>query len=135
MLKQILTRFTAIYASAIILSLVDKLNPTTQAAVNTLNDLIGAALFITASTTSLTASLIAYRIYSLSRNDPLGRAKKTFGKIVDVLIQSAAAYAVISLWYAIETVVPETATNVWILIATDDYLFYIFPIVAVRLNF
>ncbi|KJA22322.1 hypothetical protein HYPSUDRAFT_215890 [Hypholoma sublateritium FD-334 SS-4] len=121
---------TSIYASAIILLLVDNLNPTTQAAVNTLNDLIGAALFITASTTSLSASLIAYRIYSLSRNDPLNRANKTFGKLVDVLIQSAAAYALISVWYAIETVIPETATNVWILIATDDYLFYIFPIVA-----
>ncbi len=135
LLNRILTRFTAIYISAIILLLVDKLDPTTQAAVNTLNDLIGAALFITASTTSLTASLIAYRIYSLSGKDPLNRARKTFGKVIDVLIQSAAAYAIISLWYAIETVVPETATNVWILIATDDYLFYIFPIVAVRRQF
>lgn len=75
-----------------------------------------------------------WAIYSLSRNYPLNRAK-TFGKLVDVLIQSAAAYAIISLWYAIETVIPETATNVWILIATDDYLFYIFPIVAVRSQF
>ncbi len=135
LLNRILTRFTAIYISAIILLLVDKLDPTTQAAVNALNDLIGAALFITASTTSLTASLIAYRIYSLSGKDPLNRARKTFGKVIDVLIQSAAAYAIISLWYAIETVVPETATNVWILIATDDYLFYIFPIVAVRRSY
>ena len=125
----------AIYISAIILFLVDKLDPTVQAAVNTLNDLIGAALFITASTTSLTASLIAYRIYSLSRKDPLNRAKKTFGKLIDVLIQSAAVYALVSVWYAVETVVPETTTDVWILIATDDYLFYIFPIVAVRRQF
>ncbi len=71
-----------------------------------------------------------FRIYSLSRKDPLYRAKKTFGRLIDVVIQSAAAYALISLWYAIETVVPETPTDVWILIATDDYFFFIFPIVA-----
>lgn len=99
-----------------------------------LNDLIGAALFITASTTGLTASLIAYRIYSLSKRNPQSRAKKTFGKVLDVLIQSAAAYAVISIWYAVETVVPETPNNVWILSATSDYVFYIFPITAVSFH-
>lgn len=97
-----------------------------------LNNLIGAALFITATTTSLTASLIVYRIYSLSRNDPLNRAKQTFGKLVDALIQSAAAYAIVSVWYAIETVIPQNVNNIWVISALDDYLFFIFPIVAVR---
>ena len=122
----------AIYTSAIIILIVEHLRPTSLPQAKRLNSLIGSALFVTASTTSLTASLIAYRIYSLSRSDPLNRAKKTFNKLVDVLIQSAAAYAIISVWYAIEGVIPQTSTNVFILSATADYLFYIFPIVAVR---
>ncbi len=135
LLNRILTRFTAIYISAIILLLVDKLDPTTQAAVNALNDLIGAALFITASTTSLTASLIAYRIYSLSGKDPLNRARKTFGKVIG---RSHPVRRGIRDYIAVvrhRDGRPETATNVWILIATDDYLFYIFPIVAVRRSY
>ena len=96
------------------------------------NHLITAGLITTLVGTLWTTILIAYRIYSLSRSDPLNRAKKTFNKLVDVLIQSAAAYAIISVWYAIEGVIPQTSTNVFILSATADYLFYIFPIVAVR---
>ena len=128
----LLMSFTAIYLTAIILFSTEHLKLTSLAQTKRLNSLIGAALFITASTTSITASLIAYRIYSLSRSDPLNRAKKTFNKLVDVLIQSAAAYAIISLFYAVETVVPQSTGDIFILSAMGDYLFYTFPIVAVR---
>ncbi|KAF8881057.1 hypothetical protein CPB84DRAFT_1751285 [Gymnopilus junonius] len=57
-------------------------------------DILTAATFcVTSATTLLTTFLIAYRIYSFSKQDLLKRSRMRFRNIVEILAQSAAGVA------------------------------------------
>ena len=68
------------------------------------NDLLASGYFLSVSSTISSTALIVYRIYnSVSNQD--SRSKKRFMHIVDVLVQSAALYALALLVTAITGVV------------------------------
>jgi len=67
-----------------------------------LNQIICSALFVSFCCTLTTTCLIGYRIYPICKQD---HSRSGFKKILDILIQSAAAYAVTSLLQAVLVVV------------------------------
>ncbi|KJA20001.1 hypothetical protein HYPSUDRAFT_204066 [Hypholoma sublateritium FD-334 SS-4] len=89
------------------------------------NNLLCAALFMTLASTLLTTILIIYRIYSVAKSssitNPTKRSRK-FSDIGDMVIQSAAVYALLSLIYAITVVIPTPSDEV--------YLLRIYPLVG-----
>ena len=92
-----------IYTSWIIIdSLPVKLAPSGQGMI--LNILLASGYFLSLSSTISSTLLIAYRIYN-SFSHQGNHSKKRFLHIVDVLVQSAAAYSLALLVIAIATVV------------------------------
>ncbi|KDR68633.1 hypothetical protein GALMADRAFT_1038219 [Galerina marginata CBS 339.88] len=77
-----------------------------------LNNLFSAALFTTVSTTLVTTVLIAYRIYSVAHQNGQDFFKKSFKNILDLLVQSAAAYSILSILYAVCGVTPLKDPNI-----------------------
>lgn len=57
--------------------------------------------------TILTTCLIAYRIHSVSRNSVARRRRWQFSYILDILIQSSAAYSAVSILEAVTTIIAE----------------------------
>lgn len=93
--------------------------------------LIGASLFVTFTTTLMTTVLIAYRIHSISRRHVLKGTRPRLNHIFDILVQSAAAYSVATLPFAIVAVIPFTPNNFTIQAAANAYFgaFYSFTAV------
>ncbi|KAF8879998.1 hypothetical protein CPB84DRAFT_1851978 [Gymnopilus junonius] len=118
----------SLYLALIIIACVQKLNPDASAA-RTLNHLLSAALFMTLASTLLTTLLIAYRIYSVSRQNGL-KSRRSFKNVMELIIQSAAAYALVSLLYAIEIVIPITNTNLVKIFPLESYTDVIFSFTA-----
>jgi hypothetical protein len=113
---------------------VFKLKPTT-AESNILDELLSAALFITFGTTVVTTILIAYRIYSVVRQDGVDNSKRRFVHVLEVLIQSSAAYSLASFVNAVSGIIPfnGAVTNSMPLIALQYYMGPIFCFAAVSI--
>ncbi|KAF8173089.1 hypothetical protein BJ912DRAFT_1079466 [Pholiota molesta] len=75
----------------------------------TLNALLSAAFFITFATTLVTTILIAYRIYSVSKQE--GVSARRFKHIIDIVIQSGAVNSLTLLANAIIVVLPASILN------------------------
>lgn len=82
-------------------------------------------------TTLLTTLLIAYRIHSVSKQDVVQRARKPFAHILQLLIQSAAAYSFAALFTAIVQVIPLTPTSQWTVLNVNNYSSFLFAFTAV----
>ncbi|PPR01560.1 LOW QUALITY PROTEIN: hypothetical protein CVT26_013344 [Gymnopilus dilepis] len=90
---------------------VDRVEPTPSQS-NVINRLIAAQAFVTFATTFSSTSLIAYRIYSTTRHEISGNSKQLLMNILEILVQSAAAYSLLAIAYAISGVIPQTPSNV-----------------------
>ncbi|KAF8868547.1 hypothetical protein CPB84DRAFT_1807270, partial [Gymnopilus junonius] len=88
--------------SIIAIASASKLMPTPNQA-HILDILTTTTFCVTAATTLSTTFLIAYRIYSVSKEDILKSSRRRFRNIVEILAQSAAAYAVASIINAVTT--------------------------------
>ncbi|KAF8186724.1 hypothetical protein BJ912DRAFT_451279 [Pholiota molesta] len=90
---------TALIFAEIIFSAkyIDVLLP--PAIAGTMNDLLSTALFISFGTTLVTTVLIAYRIYSVSKQQL--PSSRRFNHIIEIVVQSGAIYAFSQLAYAI----------------------------------
>lgn len=122
----------ALFLSNIIGAWALNLNPTPSAA-KTLNKLIGAAVFMTFSVTLLTTLLIVYHIYTVSSRSVARNSRRSFKNVLDILVQSAAAYAAISLLYAVITV-RETDTQPQLpYFVPASYISSLFIAIAVRI--
>lgn len=69
-----------------------------------LNAVTSAAYFLSFGTTLVTTVLIAYRIYSVSKQQ--GVSSKRLKHIMDIVVQSGAVYALSQLTAALAGVVP-----------------------------
>ena len=115
--------------AVIIIACIQHLEPSASAA-RTLDHLISAALFMTMASTLVTTLLIAYRIYLVSSQDGV-KYSRSFKNIIELIVQSAAAYAVVSLLYAIEIALPFK-NNLTKIFPLESYTDVIFSFTAVR---
>ena len=76
-----------------------------------LNDLFGSGLFSSFSCTISSTLLIVYRIYNSLSRDTSNHSKKRFMHVVDVLVQSAAAYSIAILITAIVDLFPSPGSD------------------------
>jgi len=77
-----------------------------------LNQLMAAAYLISFGCTLATTSLIAYRIYPIfSHNSLLAQSRGRFKRILDILVQSAAVYALELLVQAIGCFIPTNQSR------------------------
>ncbi|KAF8186755.1 hypothetical protein BJ912DRAFT_970635 [Pholiota molesta] len=79
------------------------------ALVATMDDLLAAALFMSFATTLVSTLLIAYRIYSVSKQQL--PSSRRFNHIIDIVIQSGAIYAFSQLAFAIGSILTSTGFN------------------------
>lgn len=75
---------------------------------DTINHLLAAAFFMSFATTLVTTALIAYRIYSVSKQP--GVSSRRLKHIIDIVVQSGAIYALSQLTIAIAGVVSKPNT-------------------------
>jgi hypothetical protein len=97
----------------------------------TLNNLQSAALFMSFGTTLVTTLLIAYRIYSASKQQL--PSSRRFNNIIDIVVQSGAIYAFSQLAYAIAGVLPG---SIWFntgIVAFQIYTTVLNTAIAVRI--
>ncbi|KAF8186757.1 hypothetical protein BJ912DRAFT_451579 [Pholiota molesta] len=83
------------------------------------NDLLAAVLFISFGTTLVTTVLIAYRIYSVSKQQL--PSSRRFNHIIDLVVQSGAIYSLSQLAYAITSILTESNAINTRIIAFADY--------------
>lgn len=102
--------------------------------IKTLNNLISAAFFMTLGSTLLTTLLIVYRIHSVVRKNGMHRAQSPLQNVLELLVQSAAPYAVVCLLYAIEGALPQSLWNGWTVYTMQYYTGAVFSITAVCLS-
>ena len=85
----------------------------------------------------ITTALIVYRIHSASQPNIVKYLRTSYRRIIDLLVQSAAAYSVVALIYAISSITPGSATfpstehqipNVYL----HAFTYEVFMITAVR---
>ena len=98
------------------------------------DQLLGAQAFITFTTTLTAMALISYRIYKLgvsAQNIPR-RSEKLSKQILEILVQSSAAYCIAALFYAVFSVIPETLGNLAVVFAAQTYTGVIFVFASVR---
>ncbi|PPR01668.1 hypothetical protein CVT26_013109 [Gymnopilus dilepis] len=93
--------------------------------VNFLNHLNALLGLVTFATTLSSTTLIAYRIYTTLRDIP-GKPQKLPIRILEFLVQSAAAYSLEAIAQAISSVVPQTRSDVASWAAAGDYTALLF---------
>ena len=125
-----MTQSLGLNLAVIIIACINDLNPPLDTAV-LLDHLTSAATFMTLGSTLLTTSLIAYRIYSVSQESKAHLQRRPFVAILDAFVQSAAAYTLVSLLFAIEGVVPFTRSTGATLFNLQGYTFPLFSTTAV----
>ena len=109
-----MTKFTVLYVTMVIVACFDKLNPSPSQS-DLLNILAGAVYLISAATTLSTTVLISYRIHSFYKEDIFSGSRSRFKHIVEILVQSAVVYCLVSIAYGIVTVIPnETSLDVFV---------------------
>ncbi|KJA17199.1 hypothetical protein HYPSUDRAFT_206371 [Hypholoma sublateritium FD-334 SS-4] len=110
----------ALYLSIIIIACASNVDPSVNIQI-ILDKLTSSALFMTSGATLLTTALIAYQIYSVTRRDPRKGATKPYKDIAEVLVQSAAAYSLVTLLNALTDIIPVNDTNATALLYAGDY--------------
>lgn len=127
----LIKKIKAVNWAIIVLAAVLHLNPSPSQA-KTLNRLTGTISFLTLGTTLVTTALISYRIHSVVNQDLSRGARTRFKNILEILIQSAALYVVVTLASAIVAVVSYPANNFLPLLGAQDYIdtFFIFTAVC-----
>ncbi|PPQ82150.1 hypothetical protein CVT26_008768 [Gymnopilus dilepis] len=83
-----------------------------------LNRLLAVQAFVTFATTFSSTTLIAHRIHTTMRDIPR-TSKRLLGHILEILVQSAAAYSLVAI-------AQSTASNQAAWIAADDYISSLF---------
>ena len=124
----------ALFLSNIIIACINNLNPTNSSVIKTLNNLASAGFFMTLGSTLLTTLLIVYRIHSVVSQNAMHRTHSPFQNILDLVVQSAALYAVVCLLYAIEGALPQSLGNGRTVYSLQYYTGAVFSIVSVRLS-
>lgn len=112
------------------LAATEHLNPSPSQS-ETLNKLIGAIFLLAFATTLITTLLISYRIHSFFKEDLSNGFRSRFKHVVEILIQSAAAYSVVTIAFAVVSIIP-TETSVPVLDARS-YTSSLYFFTAVRL--
>lgn len=89
---------------------------------------------MTFGTTLVTTLLIVYRINSATKEGISGRSgsRTTFMHIVDIIVQSAAAYSLVALLYAISGVIPIASTNLVAIFNFQNWIGVLYLTVSVR---
>lgn len=118
--------------SYIILVAAENLNPSPSQG-NAIQILVATSFFITFATTLASTTFIAYRIHALSRHGVQRSTRKRVKYIIEMLVQSAAAYSMTSFGYAVLTVLPETVNNYVVINAANLYLSAFYFFIAVRI--
>ena len=97
-----------------------------------LDELVAAQTFITFATTITSSLLISYRIYTLggyTENIPKKtNSRRLCKQVVEVLLQSSAAYSLVALVDGILLVLPSDSYS---LIATQSYTDHLFVFISV----
>ena len=70
------------------------------------NTLIGAALLLDLASSIISSGLISYRIAAFVKRDLLHESSSRFRHAVEIVVQSAAAYSVVTIAYATVSVLP-----------------------------
>lgn len=93
-----------------------------------LDILISSALFVTFATTMITTLLIAYRIHSIAKENVPKLSRRRLNHVLEMLVQSSAAYSLAALAYAILIAVPFGSANPLTFNEAEAYLgpFYFF---------
>ena len=97
-------------------------SPTASTTTNTHNHLVSSGLFTTLAVTLWTTLLIAYRIYSASRQNILNGSKPHFHRILEMFTQSAGIFAIILAMNAIMLAVPQNGSNIWTIFTAGNYM-------------
>ncbi|PPR00850.1 hypothetical protein CVT26_012485 [Gymnopilus dilepis] len=125
-----LTPFAGIDLALIIIAPIAHFQPS-PSQTHTLNALIGSSLFVTSAATITSTLLIAYRIHATSKHNVLKSSRSRFNHIVEILAESAAAYAVASLALAIESIIPQTSSsNNLVVLVCNAYLTPLYGFIA-----
>ncbi|PPR03016.1 hypothetical protein CVT26_004543 [Gymnopilus dilepis] len=108
---------------------VDRLNPS-DSQIDLFNRLLAVQAFITFATTLSSTSLIAYRIYTTSKNDIPRSSKRLLHHILEILVQSAAVYSLMAIAQAVSSVIPQTASNAASWDAAEIYTSILFTFIS-----
>lgn len=100
----------AVYFSMLVVMCVDDLNSPTSHGAQIKNTLIGVALFLDLTSTLATTGLISYRINPFAKQGTFNRSR--FKHIVEILVQSAAAYSLVTIAYALVLLIPTELESV-----------------------
>ena len=102
-----------------------------------LDHLIAVQAFIVFATTLSSTTLIAYRIHVVSTRDIPGNSKRLLKHILEILVQSAAAYSLVAIAQAISGVVPQPANQGawWASLALYTSLMFNFVSVGAAIKF
>ena len=73
-----------------------------------LNHLIAAQTFITLATTVTSTLLIAYRLYTVSKQEIRQNSRTLIQHIIEIVVHSAAAYSLAAAAQAIILIIPAT---------------------------
>lgn len=122
-----------LFISSIIVPLAKNLQLSAQEAV-AINDTQAAAYVVSATTSMLATLLIAYRIYSVFKQNTIFTMRRRFGQVIDILVQSAAIYAIMMLIQATSLFLPNLGTSPSVF-ALDNYAVTLMFPIAVCINY
>ncbi|PPQ69932.1 hypothetical protein CVT26_013257 [Gymnopilus dilepis] len=121
--------FCEVVIDVAVLSLLgaSQLEPS-RSQVNAISHLIAAQSFVTCATTLSSTTIIAYRIYTTSKREISGRSNRLLMHVLEILVQSAAAYSLVAVAEAISSVVPQSGSTApsWYASAAYTSLLFIF---------
>ncbi|KAF8886673.1 hypothetical protein CPB84DRAFT_1850022 [Gymnopilus junonius] len=97
-----------VYASIVVITFTTKLYTLASVTQDSqlLDILTGVLLFLDLASTLATTILISYRINSFAKRNPFRNSRSRFKRIVEILVQSAAAYSLVIIAYAIASIIP-----------------------------
>ncbi|KAF8886672.1 hypothetical protein CPB84DRAFT_1537540 [Gymnopilus junonius] len=96
----------ALYMAMIVITFVTQSYSSSTRGSHMLDILTGVLLFMDLAITLSTTVLISYRINSFAKRNPFPESRSRFKRIVEILVQSAAAYSIVIIVYAITTIIP-----------------------------
>ena len=123
---------TVVDLVVVIIRAATNFNPTGNLGLHVAN-LLAAQSFITFATTLSATLLIAYRIYSTSKENMFGTTKRRVRKITEILVESAAIYSLAAVAQALTIVLPGTPNTELALDVASEYTSIIFLFVSVSI--
>lgn len=99
--------------------------------IATATNLGGAGLFMALAVTIWTTFLIAYRIYSASK-DVTGSERLRFRNILEIIAESSLLYSLVLVANALLVVIQGEQLNTRQLLSASAYLYVITSVIAVR---